>query len=66
MLNQKLKELKIFTEKFDFIVSRAVTQLERFCPWVEQNIAKSNKNELQNGIIYLKGGDLERRNSKSL
>ena len=33
-------------------------KLEKFCPWIEKNIAKTNKNKLQNGIIYLKGGDL--------
>ena len=55
----KTERAENISEKFDFIVSRAVTQLERFCPWVEQNIAKSNKNEIPNGIIYLKGGDLK-------
>ena len=55
----KIERAENISEKFDFIVSRAVTQLERFCPWVEQNIAKSNKNEIPNGIIYLKGGDLK-------
>ena len=37
-------------EKFDFIVSRAVTDLGNFLPWV--------KNKYNRGIIYLKGGDL--------
>ena len=37
-------------EKFDFIVSRAVTDLGNFLPWV--------KNKYTKGIIYLKGGDL--------
>lgn len=37
-------------EKFDFIVSRAVTDLGNFLPWV--------KNKYTRGIIYLKGGDL--------
>lgn len=55
----KIERAENISEKFDFIVSRAVTQLERFCPWVEQNISKSNKNEIPNGIIYLKGGDLK-------
>jgi len=58
-VKSKIERAENISEKFDFIVSRAVTQLERFCPWVEQNIAKSNKNEIQNGIIYLKGGDLK-------
>ena len=58
-VKSKIERAENISEKFDFIVSRAITQLERFCPWVEQNIAKSNKNEIQNGIIYLKGGDLK-------
>jgi len=58
-VNSKIERAENISEKFDFIVSRAVTQLEKFCPWIEQNIGKSNKNEIQNGIIYLKGGDLK-------
>jgi 16S rRNA (guanine527-N7)-methyltransferase len=58
-VKSKIERVENFSQKFDFIVSRAVTQLEKFCPWIEQNISKSNKNELQNGIIYLKGGDLK-------
>ncbi|MBR6661112.1 MAG: 16S rRNA (guanine(527)-N(7))-methyltransferase RsmG [Bacteroidales bacterium] len=38
-------------QKFDYIVSRAVTDLSNFIPWV--------KNSYKNGIIYLKGGDLK-------
>ncbi|WP_407556146.1 16S rRNA (guanine(527)-N(7))-methyltransferase RsmG [Winogradskyella sp. 4-2091] len=45
-------------EKFDFIVSRAVTTMPEFTPWVKGKIAKTHKNELKNGILYLKGGDL--------
>lgn len=46
-------------EKFDFIVSRAVTALPDFTKWVENNIKKENNHTLQNGILYLKGGDLD-------
>jgi len=45
-------------EKFDFIVSRAVTQFSEFVNWVKQKIKKEQKNNLPNGILYLKGGDL--------
>ncbi len=45
-------------EKFDFVVSRAVTRLPEFVPWVQKNIAKKQMNAFPNGIIYLKGGDL--------
>lgn len=44
--------------QFDFIVSRAVTRMERFVPWVKGKIKKQSKHELANGILYLKGGDL--------
>ncbi|MFM7638063.1 MAG: 16S rRNA (guanine(527)-N(7))-methyltransferase RsmG [Crocinitomicaceae bacterium] len=44
--------------KFDFIVSRAVTQMPEFIPWVHGKIRKENHHALKNGILYLKGGDL--------
>lgn len=43
---------------YDFIVSRAVAQMETFVRWVRPRIAKKNKHELKNGVLYLKGGDL--------
>lgn len=45
-------------EKFDFIVSRAVTQFPEFVTWVKQKVKKEQNNALPNGILYLKGGDL--------
>jgi 16S rRNA (guanine527-N7)-methyltransferase len=45
-------------EKFDFILSRAVTQLKDFYPWVRGKFKKESKNTLPNGVLYLKGGDL--------
>jgi 16S rRNA (guanine527-N7)-methyltransferase len=45
-------------EKFDFIVSRAVTRLNEFYPWIKGKFNKTSKNSLPNGILYLKGGDL--------
>lgn len=44
--------------EFDFVVSRAVTTLPEFVPWVKKKISKSQYNTLHNGILYLKGGDL--------
>jgi 16S rRNA (guanine527-N7)-methyltransferase len=44
--------------KFDFVVSRAVTQLKDFYPWVRGKFNKTSNNALPNGILYLKGGDL--------
>lgn len=43
---------------FDFIVSRAVTNMPDFVSWIKDKIKKNNKHELKNGILYLKGGDL--------
>jgi 16S rRNA (guanine527-N7)-methyltransferase len=43
---------------FDFIVSRAVTNMPEFVKLVRNRIAKDQKHELKNGILYLKGGDL--------
>jgi 16S rRNA (guanine527-N7)-methyltransferase len=42
---------------FDFIVSRAVTDLHEFIGWVKNKISGENNNKLQNGILYLKGED---------
>lgn len=44
--------------KFNFIVSRAVTQLKDFYPWVRNKVKKESINSIPNGILYLKGGDL--------
>ena len=51
--------------KFDFVVSRAVTQLKDFYPWVKGKFNKTSKNTLQNGILYLKGGDLTQEIAES-
>ncbi|WP_417860068.1 16S rRNA (guanine(527)-N(7))-methyltransferase RsmG [Winogradskyella sediminis] len=45
-------------ETYDFIVSRAVTTMPEFTTWIKGKVAKTQKNDLKNGILYLKGGDL--------
>lgn len=45
-------------EKFDFVVSRAVTRLQPFYSWINNKILKSGPGQ-ETGILYLKGGDLE-------
>ncbi|THF51168.1 16S rRNA (guanine(527)-N(7))-methyltransferase RsmG [Flavobacterium supellecticarium] len=45
-------------EEFDFIVSRAVTNMPDFVKWVKDKVKKKQNHELKNGILYLKGGDL--------
>lgn len=45
--------------EFDFIISRAVTRLKEFYGWVHRKVKKDSKHDLYNGILYLKGGDLD-------
>ncbi len=44
---------------YDFVVSRAVTAMPRFVGWVRKKFRTDGFNSLQNGILYLKGGDLK-------
>ena len=44
--------------KFDFVVSRAVTQMPRFVEWVQHKISPTQQHDLANGILALKGGTL--------
>jgi 16S rRNA (guanine527-N7)-methyltransferase len=45
--------------KYDFIVSRAVTRIREFYGWVNQKVKEKSIHDLDNGILYLKGGDLD-------
>ncbi len=45
-------------QKFDYVVSRAVTEMARFMPWAWPLLRKGQKGSLPNGILYLKGGEL--------
>jgi len=58
--NVKAEQLRAENVKgdFDFIVSRAVTNMPDFVSWIIDKIKKQNNHELKNGILYLKGGDL--------
>lgn len=58
--NVKAEQLRAENVKgdFDFIVSRAVTNMPDFVSWIKDKIKKINKHQLKNGILYLKGGDL--------
>lgn len=47
------------TEKVDFIVSRAVTTLSEMVGWTHHLIRKQSNHSLANGILYLKGGELD-------
>ncbi|HET6244041.1 MAG: 16S rRNA (guanine(527)-N(7))-methyltransferase RsmG [Bacteroidetes bacterium] len=46
-------------DKFDFVVSRAVTQLPEFVEWVRKKVLKTSFNDIPNGVLCLKGGDLK-------
>ena len=52
------KRAELVKQEFDFIVSRAVTNMPDFVKWVDEKVAKKQNHELANGILYLKGGDL--------
>ncbi|MCX6333845.1 MAG: 16S rRNA (guanine(527)-N(7))-methyltransferase RsmG [Bacteroidia bacterium] len=45
--------------KYDFVVSRAVTEFQGFYKLTSKNISQKGNNSLSNGILYLKGGDLD-------
>ncbi|MDD2563735.1 MAG: 16S rRNA (guanine(527)-N(7))-methyltransferase RsmG [Salinivirgaceae bacterium] len=53
-------------QKYDFIISRAVTEIPKFIGFTKHLISKNDKNALPNGILYLKGGDFtdELKNTK--
>ncbi len=54
-VNGRVEQLK---EKFDYIVSRAVTDMPTFVGWVRGMVRKGGAGTRPNGILYLKGGDL--------
>ena len=54
-LNMRAEQLE---ERFDYVVSRAVTEMATFTGWVWDKIERGRHGSLPNGILYLKGGDL--------
>lgn len=58
--NVKAEQMRAENVKgdFDFVISRAVTNMPDFVSWVKGKTKKQNKHALANGILYLKGGDL--------
>lgn len=58
--NVKAEQIRAENVKgeFDFVVSRAVTNMPDFVKWVKDKVKKKQLHELKNGILYLKGGDL--------
>jgi 16S rRNA (guanine527-N7)-methyltransferase len=54
--HSRAEEIK--NRKFDFAVSRAVAPLKELWTWAKPLLKKENRNEINNGLICLKGGDL--------
>ncbi|MDR2131549.1 MAG: 16S rRNA (guanine(527)-N(7))-methyltransferase RsmG [Odoribacteraceae bacterium] len=55
-LQRRVEEVE---ERFDFVVSRAVTTFPLFVSWTRKKIRGGDFNALPNGILYLKGGDFQ-------
>lgn len=58
--NLEARQVRVerLTERFDYVVSRAVTEMSLFVGWVWEKIDRGRRGTLPNGILYLKGGDL--------
>lgn len=57
-LTPRCVRVETLTERFDYVVSRAVTAMPEFVGWIWNRLEKGQKGSLPNGILYLKGGDL--------
>lgn len=57
-LTPRCARAESLSERFDYVVSRAVTAMPEFVGWVWNKIEKGQRGSLPNGILYLKGGDL--------
>jgi 16S rRNA (guanine527-N7)-methyltransferase len=53
---QRVEEM---TTQYDFVLSRAVASLDQFLPWVRRRIHCRSRNDLPNGILYLRGSGIE-------
>lgn len=53
------KRAEKLEDQYEFVVSRAVTRLAPFIGWIQKNISRNSFHDLRNGILYLKGGDLQ-------
>jgi len=61
LTNVSFKAIRVekLDSKHEFIISRAVTKMNKFKKLVKGRISTENKNHIKNGILYLKGGDLK-------
>lgn len=53
----KAERVETIFQKFDFVLGRAVANIPTFYSWTRKNISPHSKNKLNNGILYLKGGE---------
>lgn len=58
-INAMHSRVENISGNFHFVISRAVARLSTFYPWVENKIEPVSRHETPNGILYLKGGELE-------
>jgi len=58
------KRIEDIDDKFDFILTRAITDMSTILKWTENNIGPNSNNVVPNGIIALKGGDLDQELSR--
>ncbi len=57
-LSPRCARVETLSERFDYVVSRAVTAMPEFVGWIWNRIDRGQRGTLPNGILYLKGGDL--------
>ncbi len=57
-LEPRCTRVEQIPERFDYVVSRAVTDMKSFVGWIWGHIERGQRGSLPNGILYLKGGDL--------
>ncbi|MFI3306684.1 MAG: 16S rRNA (guanine(527)-N(7))-methyltransferase RsmG [Rikenellaceae bacterium] len=57
-LDPRCCRVESITERFDYVVSRAVTDMSKFVEWIWGRLERGQAGTLPNGILYLKGGDL--------
>ena len=58
-VQSSVQRIEQLPDTYDFVVSRAVASLEKFVPWVKGKIKRKGQHDLKNGILYLRGGDIE-------
>ena len=57
-LTARCVRVETLPERYDYVVSRAVTAMPEFVGWIWSKIDRGQRGTLPNGILYLKGGDL--------